>query len=221
MNNLNANVNKQNLSFGESLLKRQKENEEGKRESCLTKEEKISQLMEEIFKIVNPNADEEIKQKTPMRYAKALMEFTQGYSDDLDDLLKDAVFKSEGYDDLIVIKDISFSSTCEHHMLPFFGECTIGYIPNEKILGLSKFPRLVQSVSRKFQLQERLTKEVADNINKYLSPVGVVVLMKASHSCMCFRGIKSWKSETQTIYTLGNLKKKENLDKFLQMVSEK
>jgi GTP cyclohydrolase I len=181
------------------------------------KVEKMADLFREILQLVNPVASEEIIDRTPIRFSEALVEFTQGYHESLDDLLGEAIFENDGFNDLVVIKNIQFSSLCEHHVLPFFGECTIGYIPNRKILGLSKFPRLVQCVSRKMGLQERLTKEIAEAINTYLEPEGVVVVVEAGHSCMCFRGIKAFNSKTQTIYTMGSLKQKDNLDKFFQM----
>lgn len=184
-----------------------------------TKIEKVSKLMREILETINPKAKEEIINKTPIRFAESLIEFTQGYHDDLDAIIPDAVFDSEDFNDMIIVKDIMFSSICEHHLLPFFGDCAIGYIPKKKILGLSKFPRLVLSLSKKMQLQERLTKEIVDAINLYLEPSGVVVIINAAHSCMCYRGIKSWDAKTQTIFTSGCLKEKDNLDKFFNMLN--
>ncbi len=185
------------------------------------KEEKIAEHMRQILLLSNPELTDELMEKTPMRYAKALTEFTQGYRDDIDSLLKNAVFTCQNYKDLIIVQDITFISTCEHHLLPFYGECIIGYVPNEKILGLSKFPRLVNSLSKKFQLQERLTRDIAEILNKYLDPEGIIVLMKASHSCMCFRGVKSWTSQTKTIYKIGTLNDKENLQRFMDLVQLK
>lgn len=182
------------------------------------KEAQIAEHMRQILLLSNPEATDELIEKTPMRYAKALSEFTQGYRDDIDLLLKEAIFSCENYRDLIIVQDITFISTCEHHLLPFYGDCIIGYIPKTKILGLSKFPRLVNSLSQKFQLQERLTRDIAEVLNQYLEPEGIVVLMKASHSCMCFRGIKSWNSQTKTIYKLGSLNEKENLQRFMDMI---
>jgi GTP cyclohydrolase I len=194
------------------------------KESSLTngatnKIEKISILMREILEIVYPNAKSEIKTRTPTRFAEALLEFTEGYNENLDELMTEAIFDSEDYHDLIIIKEINFSSICEHHLLPFFGECTIGYIPDQKILGLSKFPRLVNSLSKKMHLQERLTKEIAETINYYLKPRGAIVILNASHSCMCFRGVKSFDTKTETVYSLGELKDKNNYYKFFNLLS--
>jgi GTP cyclohydrolase I len=181
------------------------------------KVEEISKLMKEILRIVNPNLKDDIMSKTPIRYAKAMMEFTQGYSDDIDTIISDAVFDNEDYNDIIKIKKINFNSICEHHLLPFHGECTIGYIPNKNIMGLSKFSRLVQSMSKKLHLQERLTRDIAQTINRILQPLGVVVEINSIHSCMCFRGVKSFNAETSTIYTIGSMKEKDNLIKYFKM----
>jgi GTP cyclohydrolase I len=182
-----------------------------------SKVEEISKLMKEILRIINPNLKDEIMSKTPIRYAKAMMEFTEGYSDDIDKIISNAVFENEDYNDMIKIKKINFNSTCEHHLLPFHGECTIGYIPNKHIMGLSKFSRLVQSLSKKLHLQERLTCEIAETINKILQPQGVVVEINSIHSCMCFRGVKSFNAETSTIYSIGSMKENDNLLKYFKI----
>jgi GTP cyclohydrolase I len=210
--NINNNNNNNNLNLNKNSNKDISEKE---------KEEKISNLMKEILLITNPEANEEIKNKTPLRFAKALIEFTSGYNENINDILNDAIFPSDDFKELIIIKDINFVSTCEHHMLPFFGDCIIGYIPNNKILGLSKFPRIVNSISKKFHLQERLTKDIANTLNEYLEPLGIIVLINASHSCMCFRGVRSWGSKTQTIYKLGCLKNKEYLNEFFNILNYK
>jgi GTP cyclohydrolase I len=186
----------------------------------ISKQDKIEFLMREILRTVNPNLTEEIMDKTPTRYAKALLEFTKSYEANIFETIGEAVFENEGYNDLIIVQDINFSSICEHHLLPFFGTCNIGYIPKDKIFGLSKFPRLVEFLSKKMHLQERLTKEIADNINKFLEPEGVIVTINSSHSCMCFRGIKSFDSKTQTIYSIGSMKEYGNIQKFLSMVNK-
>jgi GTP cyclohydrolase I len=185
-----------------------------------SKQDKIELLMREILKTVNPNMSQEIMEKTPLRYAKALLEFTKSYNDNITEAIGEAVFDNEGYNELIIVRDINFSSICEHHMLPFFGTVDIGYIPKDKIFGLSKFPRLVDYLSKKMHLQERLTKEIADTIDRTLNPEGVIVTINSSHSCMCFRGIKSYDSKTQTIYTLGCMKKFENVQKFLALLNK-
>jgi GTP cyclohydrolase I len=181
------------------------------------KVEEISKLMKEVLRILNPNLKSETFAKTPTRFAKAMMEFTQGYDDEIDTIVSEAIFDNEDYNDIVKIKNINFTSLCEHHLLPFHGECTIGYIPNKLIMGLSKFSRLVQSHSKKLHLQERLTREIAETIYRVLQPLGVVVEMNAVHSCMCFRGIKSFNAETSSIYTIGLMKEKDNLNKYFKM----
>jgi GTP cyclohydrolase I len=181
------------------------------------KVEEISKLMKDVLRILNPNLKNDIISKTPARFAKALIEFTNGYDDDLDSIVSDAIFDNEDYNDIIKIKNINFSSLCEHHLLPFHGECSIGYIPNKLIMGLSKFSRIVQSLSKKLHLQERLTREIAESVFRILQPLGVVVEMNAVHSCMCFRGIKSYNAGTSSIYTIGLMKEKDNLNKYFKM----
>jgi len=208
----------ENIKESEQLKLNDLQLEVRKIEAEKAKEAKIAEHMRQILLLSNPELTEELLEKTPLRYAKALTEFTQGYRDNIESLLRDAIFTCENYKDLIVVQDITFISTCEHHLLPFYGDCVIGYIPKQKILGLSKFPRLVNSLSKKFQLQERLTRDIAEVLNQYLEPEGIVVIMKASHSCMCFRGIKSWDSQTKTLYKLGTLNEKENLQRFMDLV---
>lgn len=190
-------------------------------EEKVDKEQTISEYMRKILELSNPEATEEIMEKTPMRYAKALSEFTEGYYQNIPKLLNDAIFECENYFEPILVKEISFVSTCEHHLLPFFGDAAICYIPNQKILGLSKFPRLVQSVAKKFQLQERLTRDIAEILNEYLAPKGIIVMMKAVHSCMCLRGVKSWNSETRTVYKTGVFNEKENFQMFMDLLNAK
>lgn len=213
--NSTININS-NGYIEEHLKQNQTESIIKKKYSC-SKIQKISNLMRDVLQIANPNAEEEIICKTPLRYAEALSEMTKGYSQNVEEMITEAIFSSNGYNEIIIVKDINFSSLCEHHMMPFFGQASIGYIPEDKILGLSKFPRLVETLSKKMQLQERLTKEIADTLDKYLQAKGVIVFMEAIHSCMCFRGIKSFGAKTQTVYTTGEMKTKENFDKFFTM----
>jgi GTP cyclohydrolase I len=177
----------------------------------------LEELMSEVIKILNPESNKEIKAKSPLRYAKAMLELTQSNRLCNENPCSDAIFDSEGFNDLIIVKGINFTSICEHHILPFFGECTIGYIPNQSILGLSKFSRLVEYLSRKMHNQERLTMEIAEAINSSLNPLGVVVTLTSTHSCMCFRGVRSVNSKTETIFTIGQMRMKEHLDKFFKL----
>jgi len=128
-------------------------------------------------------------EKTPLRFLKALRELTEGYLQDPKAPLK-VTFEAAS-DDLVIIRNIPFSSLCEHHLMPFWGSVDIGYIPNGKVAGLSKFPRTVQVLAHRLQIQERLTQQIRDTINEVLDPLGVIVVVKATHSCMRCRGIRS------------------------------
>ncbi len=154
---------------------------------------------------------DEILDKTPQRFLKAFSEFTSGYKVNLKDLIEGALFDSEDYDDIIIIDDIIFTSLCEHHLLPFSGKVTIAYIPAEKILGLSKFARVVQAFSNRLNLQERLTKQILDCLNQYLKPKGCIVEITSKHACMCLRGIKSIESNTRTLKSSGLFNDDEKL----------
>lgn len=134
---------------------------------------------------------------TPDRARKAWRYLTSGYEMDLDKLLNDAIFR-EYCDEMIVVKDIEFYSLCEHHLLPFFGKCHVGYVPNNRIIGLSKIPRIVDMFARRLQVQERLTRQVAETLDKLLEPAGVAVVMEADHMCVRMRGIQKQSSVMKT-----------------------
>jgi len=192
-------------------------------EKSADKEEALAENILNILNILDPNKEllsEEVFKNTPKRLANVFIDFSQGFSADIDSIVGNSIFEANNYDDIIIIKDIDFSSLCEHHLLPFFGKIDIGYIPNEKILGLSKFPRIVEAISAKFTLQERLTQELAEIIDKYLNTKGVIVVMNAKHSCMSFRGIKSMNSFTKTVNCTGAFKgnNSENyINRFFQL----
>ena len=135
--------------------------------------------------------------KTPERVAKAMQFLTQGYDQNPQDILKSAMF-AEKYDEMVIVKDIEVYSLCEHHMLPFFGKCHIAYIPNGHIVGLSKFPRMVDAFSRRLQVQERLTDQIRDCLDETLNPQGVAVCIEAQHLCMQMRGVQKQNSITTT-----------------------
>ncbi len=143
--------------------------------------------------------------RTPARVAKSMEFLTQGYRLDLKKLLNNALF-NERYDEMVIVKNIDFFSLCEHHMLPFFGKAHIAYIPNGKIVGLSKIPRIVELFSRRLQVQERMTKQIADTLNEVLKPDGVGVVTEARHMCMIMRGVEKQNSVATSSAMLGSFR---------------
>lgn len=172
----------------------------------------------EIISGVGEDPDREGVLKTPERAAKAMQFLTQGYSMDAEKILKEAVFE-ETYDEMVVVKDIELYSLCEHHMLPFFGKAHIAYIPNGKIIGLSKLPRLVDVFARRLQVQERLTNDILECLNKTLQPQGVAVVIEAVHLCMMMRGVQKQNSATTTSGFRGQFKEIETRNEFLKLIS--
>lgn len=142
---------------------------------------------------------------TPMRAAKALMFFTKGYDDSIEKAVNSAVF-NEDSDEIVIVKDIEMFSLCEHHMVPFMGKVSIGYLPKGKVLGLSKLARIVEIYSRRLQVQERLTKEIANAVQKAVEPAGVAVVIEAAHMCMVMRGVQKTSSQTVTSCMLGEFR---------------
>ena len=156
--------------------------------------------------------------KTPQRVDASLRYLTSGYQKDADQLLNGAMF-DVAYDEMVIVKNIEVFSLCEHHLLPFFGKCHVAYIPNGKVIGLSKIPRLVDMFARRLQVQERLTMQIADTINNKISPKGVGVVIEAQHLCMIMRGVEKQNSIAVTSSMLGGFK--DNLDtrnEFLNLI---
>lgn len=158
--------------------------------------------IENILKELGENAQREGLLKTPYRVAKSLRDLTAGYTVDIDNLINRAIF-NENYNEMVVVKDIRFYSLCEHHLLPFFGTASVAYIPNGKIIGLSKIPKLVEVFAKRLQVQERMTQQIAEMLQSKLSPLGVAVVIEARHLCMEMRGAKSQDSPTITSAMLG------------------
>ena len=157
----------------------------------------MEDLITQIITQIGENSQREGLLKTPKRAAKALKFLTKGYDEKLEDIINGAVFHAED-NEMVVIRDIEFYSLCEHHMLPFYGKCHIGYIPNKSILGLSKFVRITDHFARRLQVQERLTTQIADAVQEILQPLGVGVTIEASHLCMMMRGVQKQNSFTIT-----------------------
>ena len=159
--------------------------------------------------------------KTPQRVDSALRYLTSGYQKDADQLLNGAMF-DVAYDEMVIVKNIEVFSLCEHHMLPFFGKCHVAYIPNGKIIGLSKIPRLVDMYARRLQVQERLTTQVAETINTKISPKGVAVVIEAQHLCMIMRGVEKQNSIAVTSSMLGAFKDDQNTrGEFLNLIQSR
>jgi len=156
--------------------------------------------------------------KTPERASKAMQFLTSGYEMDAEEILESALF-DEDYSEMVIIKDIELYSLCEHHILPFFGKAHIAYIPNGRIVGLSKIPRVVDVFARRLQVQERLTDQIVTCINKVLEPAGVAVVIEASHMCMMMRGVQKQNSVTTTSAFRGAFKDIETRTEFLKLIS--
>lgn len=159
-------------------------------------------LVRDMLLCVGEDPHREGLEKTPQRVAKALRELTSGYHVDVDKLINDALFDVP-YSEMVLVKDIDFYSLCEHHLLPFFGKCHVAYIPDRKVVGLSKIPRLVEAFSRRLQVQERLTSQIAETMLQKIKPLGVAVVMEARHLCMEMRGAQSKGSPTVTSAMVG------------------
>ena len=162
----------------------------------------IASHYEAIMKLLGEDTDREGLVKTPVRAAKAMYYATKGYRENPAEMLRQAIFQEDG-SKMVVVKDIEFCSLCEHHLLPFFGTISVGYIPNGKIVGLSKLARLVDSVTHKLQLQERITEEICNEVSVTLGAKGVIVKCNAQHLCMKMRGVEKQDSSTSTIHYEG------------------
>ncbi len=171
-----------------------------------------------IIESIGEDADRDGLLKTPERASKAMQFLTSGYEMDAEEILRSALF-DEDYSEMVIIKDIELYSLCEHHILPFFGKAHIAYIPNGRIVGLSKIPRVVDVFARRLQVQERLTDQIVCCINKVLEPAGVAVVIEASHMCMMMRGVQKQNSVTTTSAFRGAFKDIETRTEFLKLIS--
>lgn len=184
-------------------------------------EEKIEQLKshyKEILKLLGEDVDREGLLKTPERVAKAMLTLTRGYEMDAEEILNSAKFK-EDYNHMVIVKDIKFFSLCEHHMLPFYGKVHVAYIPNGYITGLSKIARVVDVFSHRLQVQERMTLQIKECIQKALNPMGVMVVVEAKHMCMQMRGVEKENSITTTSDFSGAFNQAKTREEFLQLIT--
>ncbi len=180
-------------------------------------ENNVKNILNEIGEDIN----REGLKRTPHRVAKAYEFLTQGYRKKIEDVLNGAIF-TERYDEMVIVKDIDFYSMCEHHLLPFYGKVHIAYIPNGKIVGLSKLPRIVDVFARRLQVQERMTQEIADTLETFLSPRGVAIVVEAYHMCMMMRGVQKQNSITTTSAMHGIFKDDARTrSEFLNLISQK
>jgi GTP cyclohydrolase I len=178
----------------------------------------IANLISKILGELGEDVEREGLERTPERVEKALRYLTSGYDKDAKEILNGAMFV-EYYDEMVIVKDIDFSSLCEHHLLPFIGKCHVAYMPGRKIVGLSKIPRLVEMFSRRLQVQERLTTQIASTINEVLQPRGVAVVMEAIHLCMLVRGVEKQNSKAITSAMLGSFRDRpETRSEFMDLI---
>ncbi|MCS7023387.1 MAG: GTP cyclohydrolase I FolE [Bryobacteraceae bacterium] len=185
------------------------------------RENSIAPLVRQILEELGEDPTREGLERTPLRADKALRFLTSGYSMNLDQIVNGALFRVK-YDEMVVVRDIEFYSLCEHHMLPFYGKVHVAYLPNDRVIGLSKVPRIVDMFARRLQVQERLTQQIAETLESVLNPRGVAVVCQARHFCMMMRGVEKQHSGTVTSAMLGAFRQhKETRDEFLSLLSQK
>ena len=178
-------------------------------------------LVREMLVRLNEDPEREGLLRTPERVHKAFEFLTKGYSEDPEAMLKKALF-TVSYDEMVIVKDVEMFSLCEHHMLPFFGKVHVAYIPNGKVIGLSKIPRLIEMFSRRLQIQERLTTQIAETIQKVIQPQGVGVVVEARHLCMMMRGVEKQHSAAVTSSMLGCFRdEQETRQEFLSLIRQR
>lgn len=178
----------------------------------------MQELIRQLLAALGEDPDREGLRDTPKRVEKALKFLTGGYEANIEQVLNGALFTVD-YSEMVIVKDIDFYSLCEHHLLPFFGKCHVAYIPSDKVIGLSKIPRLVDVFSRRLQVQERLTSQIADTIRDTIAPMGVAVVMEATHLCMSMRGVEKQNSFAVTSAMLGIFRENpKTRSEFLELI---
>ena len=171
----------------------------------MKKYDKIADLTNKLLEEIGEDPKREGLIKTPLRVAKSWKFFSNGYNQNIDDIINNAIF-NEDSKDMVVVRDVEFFSLCEHHLLPFFGKAHVAYIPDGKVIGLSKIPRIIDMFSRRLQVQERLTRQVSETVKDVLEPVGVAVIMEGQHMCMQMRGVEKQNSLATTSTMLGKFR---------------
>lgn len=182
--------------------------------------EQISESYRSIIERLGEDPEREGLLKTPERIAKAMQFLTQGYAQDAEAVIRSAMF-SESCSEMVIVKDIELYSMCEHHMLPFFGRAHVAYIPNGKIVGLSKIARVVDIFSRRLQVQERLTHQILEALQNTLNPIGVAVVIEASHLCMMMRGVQKQNSVTTTSAFTGQFQEVQTRNEFINLIGSR
>ena len=181
----------------------------------------IEDLTTQLLKEIGEDPSREGLLRTPTRVSKAWQFFAKGYKQDLDKIINNAIF-NEDAKDMVIVRDIEFFSLCEHHLIPFFGRAHVGYIPNGKVIGLSKIPRIIDMFSRRLQVQERLTRQIAETVKDILDPVGVAVIMEGQHMCMQMRGVQKQNSYTSTSAMHGKFRTSaETRSEFLSIIGRR
>ena len=185
----------------------------------MTNHDILEQITRKFLKEIGENPDREGLVRTPSRVAKSWEFFSKGYNQNLEDIINNAIFEEDAKD-MVIVRDVEFFSLCEHHLLPFFGKAHVGYIPNGKVIGLSKIPRIIDMFSRRLQVQERLTHQVAEVLQDVLNPIGVAVVMEGRHMCMQMRGVEKQNSFASTSAMLGQFRKSsETRSEFLSIIN--
>lgn len=190
-------------------------------EEARAREQRIAGAVKTILTELGEDVDREGLLETPERYARAMLYFTKGYEDNMRDVIKRAVFE-ENHDEMVIVRDIEIYSLCEHHLVPFFGKAHIAYIPNKRVVGLLKLARIAEMYSRRLQVQERLTKQIAMALSEILRPCGVAVVIEATHMCMVSRGVQKTGSLTTTSCMLGCFRgQQKTREEFLTLLGRK
>ncbi len=181
---------------------------------------KMEKLYRDLLRSIGEDVDRDGLKATPRRAAKAFTYLTQGYTHNIKEIINGAVFESDN-DEMIIVKDIELYSLCEHHLLPFFGKCHVGYLPKGKIIGLSKIARVVDVFARRLQVQENLTRQIAETLMKYTGAVGVGVVIEAQHLCMMMRGVEKQNSIMKTSCMLGAFRNEVSTrSEFLSLIND-
>ncbi len=182
---------------------------------------RMEERLRDIIEMLGEDPERQGLERTPHRVAESLRFLTSGYRQDIDKALNGALF-DVAYDEMVIVRDIEIFSLCEHHLLPFFGRCHVAYIPDKKVIGLSKIPRLVEVFARRLQIQERLTQQIAETIMEKIRPQGVGVIIEARHLCMIMRGVEKQNSVAVTSHMLGVFREEQRTrDEFLTLVRER